>query len=188
MHGKYYIGLQYFGEPENQDRNRDFDFEELYNTNDAMKNFVANRINQAVEDYRQKQQKINDDKLSEAEKLKEMTSEEIASYYKSKYENAELEKQKLKNAESLKTQTIKLLADNKIPSDFISGFDFENVTAEEIKEKIGFLSKYEIYDKGMFETKLNAALSDKLKQKSPESKNQSTGNDETKKLRKYFGL
>lgn len=186
MHGKYWIGLQYFGEPENQDR--DLNFEELYNTDDSLKGFVLEKINQALREYQQKQQKINDDKLSEAEKLKEMTSEEIAAYYKSKYENAELEKQKLKNAESLKTQTIKLLADNKIPSEFISGFDFENVTAEEIKTKIDFLAKYEIYDKGAFETKLNAALSEKLKQKSPESKNQSTGNDETKKLRKYFGL
>ena len=183
------IGLQYFGDPDGGENTpTELDFEELYKTNDSFKAFVSSAASRAVAEYQQKQQRINDDKLSEAEKLKSMTSEEVAEYYKNKYEASELEKQKIKDAESLKNQTVKLLADGGIPAEFISDFDFNTATADSIKTKVGFLSGYEIYPKGAFDKKLNDAISEKLRQKNPFSgtPGQSTVDDE--KIRHYFGL
>lgn len=182
------IGLQYFGEPDGGDQAppQELNFEELYKTNERFKAFVAAEASRAVSEYQQKQQRINDDKLSEAEKLKSMTSEEVAEYYRKKYEASELEKQKIKDAESLKSQTVKLLSDGGIPAEFISDFDFNTATADSIKIKIGFLSGYEIYPKGTFETKVNDAVSEKLRQKAPEGGG--TPPNDSSKTRKYFGL
>ncbi len=190
---KFNIGLQYFGEPaQNQEEGgqnapQQLNFDELYKTNEDFKSFVATEASKAIADYQQKQQLLNDKKISEAEKLKTMTAEEKAEYFQKKYEASELEKQRMLDSEALKSQTAKLLSDNGLPAEFISDFDFTTATADSVKNRIKFLSGYEIYPKGTFETKVNNAISEKLKQKAPESGSQG-GSQVTDKLRSYFGL
>lgn len=187
------IGLQFFGEPPAEPQSdpsptppQELNFEELIKTDTRLQAFVNTAAENAVKAYQQKQQKLHDDKVSESEKLKTMTSEEVADYYRKKYEAAELEKQRIRDADALRTQTAKLLIDGGIPSEFIGEFDFENTTAETIKKSVDFLGKYEIYPKGTFETKVNEALAEKLKQKAPETGGAPKG--DASNLRKYFGL
>lgn len=187
------IGLQFFGElstdpqpdpsPTSQ---QELNFEELIKIDARLQAFVNTAAENAVKEYQQKQQKLHDDKISESEKLKTMTSEEVADYFRKKYEASELEKQRIRDADALRTQTMRLLADGGIPSEFIGEFDFENATAETIKKRVDFLGKYEIYPKGTFETKVNEALAERLKQKTPETGGASKG--DASNLRKYFGL
>lgn len=187
------IGLQFFGEPPTDLQvdpsltpPQGLNFAELIKTDTRLQAFVNTAAENAVKEYQQKQQKLHDDKISESEKLKTMTSEEVADYFRKKYEASELEKQRIRDADALKTQTAKLLTDGGIPSEFIGEFDFENTTAENIKKRVDFLGKYEIYPRGTFETKVNEALAEKLKQKAPDAGGAPKG--DTSNLRKYFGL
>lgn len=188
-HRMHRIGLQFFGEPTPgaQDAQpTELNYGELIKTDVRLQDFVNTAAENAVKAYQQKQQKLLDDKVSESEKLKTMTSEEVAEYFRKKYEASEAEKQRIRDADALRTQTAKLLTDGGIPSEFIGEFDFENTTAENIKKRVDFLGKYEIYPKGTFETKVNEALAEKLKQKAPETGGAHTNNNSN--LRKYFGL
>lgn len=194
---KYWnIGLQYFAEagdppadPPNSPpaSSAPPDYEHLYKTDEKFKNFVNRQSEQAVTDYRKKQETLNNEKLSEAEKLKTMNAEEIAEYYRLKYEKSEAARQRMEEAASLKAQTEKMLSDSGIPADFITDFDFETATAEGVKKRVDFLGGYEIYPKGTFDAKVNAALNEKLKQKAPESHGSASQGTDTE-LRRYFGV
>lgn len=168
--------------------NNEIDFGELIKTDTKLQSFVKAESDKALNEYKAKQQILANEKLSEAEKLKTMTAEEIANYYKDKFEKAEADKERMRNAESLKSQTAGLLSDNKIPAEFIKDFDFENATADSIKNRITFLSGYEIYPKGTFEAKLNEKLNEKLRQKPPETHETILKNDDDAQLNRYFGI
>lgn len=184
-----HIGLQYFAEPPAEPTEPpQLNFEELMKTNPGFRAYVENASNAAVLAYQQKQQKLNDDKVSEAEKLKTMTADEKAEYYRQKFEAEEKRGQQFRDAESLKQQTAKLLSERGIPSEFLDDFDFTSATAESVKKRVEFLGGYEIYAKGTFEKKLNAALDEKLRQKQPQTGAPSAGTAADAKTRAYFGL
>lgn len=148
-------------------------FDELIKTNKDFSSWLDSRVTAAtttaVTNAQTKWNKLNNDKLSESERLQAMTAEEKATYFQKKFEESQTVQQRKDNARSLEKQAATMFSDGKIPAEFLATIDFENATAEQVKERTEMLSKYEIYPKGTFETKLEEALNEKLKQKSPES-------------------
>ncbi|HEX3018608.1 MAG TPA: DUF4355 domain-containing protein [Caproicibacter sp.] len=148
-------------------------FDELIKTNGDFRSWLDKHTNSAVSTAIQNAQtkwaKLHDDKLTEAEKLKNMTADEKAAYFQKKYEDAEAAQSRKDNARALEKQTAKMFGESKIPNELLSLIDFDNATAEQVNDRVKLLSGYEIYPKGMFETKVTEALNAKLQQKPPES-------------------
>lgn len=204
------IGLQFFAEdePESaddtetvdnessaQDQNEStvMDYEELFKTDKNLKSFIDKHVSKAtrtaVENDRIKQRKLADDKLSEAEKLRGMSDREQAEYFKAKMELMEQSATRQRNAEALKSQTVSMFNEKKLPLDFVEiFFDFEKLTADDIKSVVDRMSDYEYYKAGEFENEQKRRLDEALKQKSPETHNNSKSSIDDKKLREQFGL
>ena len=183
------IGLQFFAEkddgtvlegnepsPDPQPKNdpAPLNYDELFKTDKALQSFIDSKVtkavNTAISNDRQKQLQLADEKLSESEKLKGMSDREQAEYYKSKYENAQTAMQRKSQADDLKSQTLELAKEKNIPAEIIgSMFNFETATAEDIKNKLEFLSTYEFHKQGDFESELKRQLDEKLKQKTPQT-------------------
>lgn len=148
-------------------------YEDLINTDKSLQSFVDKRITEAtrtaVSNAMQKQQRLNDEKLSESERLKEMTAEQRALYFEQKYRDTEKARARDKEIESLKSQTVSMLTENNIPDVFLDVFEFDNATAEDIRQRVSMLSDYEYYPKGELEKRITAAVNEKLKQTTPET-------------------
>lgn len=148
-------------------------FDELIKTDTEFQSWLDKRVttatNTAVQNAQTKWNKLHDDKLSEAERLKNMTAEEKAAYFQKKYEDAQATQQRRDDARTLEKETAKMFSENKIPNELLSTIDFDTVTAEQVQERVKLLSGYEIYSKGTFEAKLEEALNAKLRQPSPQT-------------------
>ena len=144
---------------------------------------IKNAVPKAVQEAITKQQRINDARLTESERLKEMTAEQQAAHWKKKAEDALKATERFKEVESLKTQTISMLSEHKIPDAFLDVFDFELATAEDIKQCVAMLADYDYRPKGTYEKALadgiTAGVNDKLKQKPLETRviNNADAND-----------
>lgn len=170
-------------------------YEDLYKTNRAFQSFVDKVVTKAnetaVANALQKHQRLTDDKLSEAEKLKEMTSEQQAIYYKQKYESEQKSRERDKEVGSLKAQIDAICLENKIPPEVRDMvFDFTNITtgitAEDIQDRIRVLSQIEFYHKGEFEARLKSELAVMLKQAPTESHNNGGNNRKPPEIPKFI--
>lgn len=145
------------------------DYTQLLKTDKKFQSFVDSytaKSNQtAVQNAILKQQRLTDEKLSESDRLQAMSADEKAKYYENKYNQAEQMRTRDKEVDSLKAQTKSMLTEGNIPDVFLSVFDFENATAEDIKQRVSMLAEYEYYPKGELEKRIQIRLQDKLKQK-----------------------
>jgi hypothetical protein len=163
-------------------------YEALYKsgTDKALNSFIDSRITESMnirekkvkDELRaemQRQQRLNEEKLSESERLQVMTADEKAKYFEQKYKDTEKARARDKEVESLKTQTISMLAENGIPDIFLDVFDFGNATAEDIRQRVNLPGEYEYHPKGEFKKQLDAGIiagiNEKLKQAPPETHN-----------------
>lgn len=178
------LGVQYFADGENVAPSveqtdtsptqtdtataKEINYADLLKTDKGFQGFVdaiVTKSNQtAIQNALQKQQRLADDKLSESERLQVMSSDEKAKYFESKYKQAELLRTRDKEIGGLKTQTVAMLSESGIPEVFLSVFDFDNATAEDIKQRVSMLSEYEYYPKGELEKRIQSAVEEKLKQ------------------------
>ena len=101
---------------------------------------------------------MHDNSMSEAERLRSMTAEEQAVYYRKKYEDAEASHQRKENARKLEGETASLFSQSGIPNEFLPLFNFETATAESVKSQVGLLSQFEFYPKGTFEQKVQEGI------------------------------
>lgn len=147
---------------------KEINYADLLKTDKGFQGFVdaiVTKSNQtAIQNALQKQQRLADDKLSESERLQVMSSDEKAKYFESKYKQAELLRTRDKEIGGLKAQTVAMLSESGIPEVFLSVFDFDNATAEDIKQRVSMLSEYEYYPKGELEKRIQSAVEEKLKQ------------------------
>jgi len=162
-------------------------YEELYTTDKTLQSFIDKIVTKstqtAVANALQKQQRLTDEKLTEAERLQAMTSDEKARYFEQKYKEAEAARVRDKETESLKAQTVAMLAESKIPEAFLDVFSFESATADDVKKRVDMLAGYEYHPKGEFEklvtTGITAGVNERLKQKPPEHRQQGLPEKET---------
>jgi hypothetical protein len=184
--------------PQTQQKENDkapqIDYEALYGTDKTLQSFVDKAVTKAtqtaVQNALQKQQRLNDEQLSESERLKEMTAEQRALYFEQKYKDAEKARARDKEVESLKTQTISMLAESGVPDIFLDVFDFNNATAEDIRQRVSMLGEYEYYPKGEFKKQLDAGIiagvNEKLKQAPLETHADSGGSNKPSDLPTFF--
>jgi len=169
------------GSQADNSQNNKMTYEDLYKsgTDKAFNSFLDKKITQAtttaVNNALNKARRISDAQISESDRLKTMTAEEKATYYEKKYNDLEKTRTRDKEIDSLRTQTLTMLNDNGIPSEFLTiMFDFESSysdnSAEEIKNRIDILSEFEYFQKGTFEKAVQEALKIKLKQVTPENR------------------
>lgn len=153
--------------------NQPVDYDVLMETDTRFSSWIEKHTKKAVESAVQeagrKWRVMHDNSLSEAERLRNMTAEEQAEYYRKKFEDAEASQQRKENARKLEGETASLFSESGIPNEFLPLFNFETATAESVKSQIGILSKFEFYPKGTFEQKVQEALNQKLQQKPPET-------------------
>ena len=150
---------------------------ELYKTDKDFAKWYDRRVTQAVQtavsNAIQKWEKVNDPKLPEEERLREMTVDQRAAYFENKYKETEKSRERDKEIGALKTATLTALAENNIPDKFIEMFQFDNLTQEEIELKVQELAEYEYFPKGTFQkTVENAVLEQfnaRFRQKQPET-------------------
>lgn len=166
-------------------------FDQLIKTNKTFQSWfdakIAQASNSAVQSYQRKQERLKNERLSEAEKLKGMSDSEKADYYRRLAEEKDAAFERFKNARDLRSQTVSMFSENNIPLEFLENYDFESMTADDVKNRVDLFSKYEIYPKGTFESKLADALNEKLKQSTPETHSPSEDRPDNK-LRAAFGL
>ena len=90
----------------------------------------------AVQEAGRKWKIMHDNSMSEAERLRSMTAEEQAEYYRKKYEDAEASHQRKENARKLEGETASLFSQSGIPNEFLPLFNFETATAESVKSQV----------------------------------------------------
>lgn len=197
------IGLQFFADENDigaietiaedstaEAATKPLNYEELLKTDKSLQSFLDSKVTKAtitaIDNYKAKEKIKSDATLSESEKLKGMTDSEKVEYFKTKAESLEMNHLKMQEAESLKTQTLEILKEKRIPTELAEHlFDFKNITAEGIKTRTDKLGEYEFYKTGEFESELERRLNEKLKQKSPTT---TTGGKVDDNLLKAFGL
>jgi hypothetical protein len=160
-------------------------YEDLLKTDKAFQSFVDATITKATQTAVQnaitKQQRLADEKLSESERLKEMTADQKAAYWEQKAKDAEKARLRDKEVDGLKAQTVIMLKESAIPDVFLDVFDFANATAEDIQGRIKMLTEYEYPPRGTLQKAIDdgimAGLDAKLKQASPESRGIGSGDN-----------
>lgn len=153
------------------DTNTEVNYDDLLNTDPKFAAWAQKRERAASEkakgEAELKWKNIHDETISEAERLKNMTAEEKATYFQQKYEASVAAQTRKDNARNLQETTRNLFTQEKIPVELIPLFDYETATAESIDSQIKLLANYEFFPKGTFETKVQEAVNKKLQQNSP---------------------
>lgn len=174
--------IQLFAVPDDntspQEPNTEVNYDDLLNTDPKFAAWAQKREQAASQKAETKWKNIHDETISEAERLKNMTAEEKATYFQKKYEDSVAAQTRKDNARNLEETTRALFTQEKIPAELIPLFDYETATAESINSQIGILSKYEFFPKGTFEIKVQEAVNKKLQQSPPH--NSATGSDDIK--------
>lgn len=159
--------------PNNADKPDSVNYDDLVNSNPEFSSWLEKRTKEvgdaAARETERKWKVMYDTSMNEAERLRSMTADEKAEYYRKKYEDAQADHQRKENAREMESETASLFSERGIPNDLLPLFNFEDATAETVKSQIGILSKFEFFPKGTFEQKLNDALNEKLRQKPPET-------------------
>lgn len=149
------------------------DYEALYQSDKTLQSWLDGKLTKAtktaVDNAQKKWQRLNDERLTEAERLQTMTAEEKAEYYRKKFEEAQMFQEREKNARLLEQETGRMFAESGIPMELLATIDFSTATAEDVKARTELFSRFDLYPKGAFEEKLKATLDEKLRQKSPVS-------------------
>lgn len=162
--------------------NQPVDYDALMKTDTRFSSWIEKHTKKAVESAVQEAGKkwraMHDNSLSEAERLRNMTAEEQAEYYRKKFEDSEAAQQRKENARKLESEAASLFSESGIPNEFLPLFNFETATAESVKSQIGVLSKFEFYPKGAFEQKVQEALDQKLQQNQPTAHSPNNGSED----------
>lgn len=157
-------------------------YDDLLKSDERFSSWLESKTQEAAETAAQeagrKWKIMHDNSMSEAERLRSMTAEEQAEYYRKKFEDAEAAHQRKENARKLEGETASLFSQSGIPNEFLPLFDFETATAESVKSQVGLLSKFEFYPKGTFEQKVQEAVNQKLQQKPPTSSSSGGGDED----------
>lgn len=192
------IGLQFFAEGDGGDGGQQSgsqtappDYEVLFQSDPALRAFIDRRVtaacNSAVANARAKWQRQTDETLDEAERLREMTADDRATYFQQKYEAAQREQAARETAAQKRSQTASRLREKNIPDEMLDLFDF-GAEDDAIEARVKLLGGFEYRKPGEFDAAVQAALDEKLKQSPPASGggNPSGGNDAA--LREAMGL
>lgn len=153
-------------------------FDEILKENDYQSEFdkkVAKSLETAKTKWEADYKKKLEAEKSEAERLAKLTEEEKTKEELAKRDKRIAELEAKENARTLKDETMKILNEKEIPLSYIDLFDFTNMTAETIKNKIELLSNNLNKDK---EAWLNKSL-----QQKPPTQNKDKG--ETHKPKTY---
>jgi hypothetical protein len=169
-------------------------WEKLVNWKDALKNikeaaaekdrYVTEATKTARENEAKRLKILQDEALSEEARYKAMTKDEQLAEKDRKIAALEAKYQREKDAEELKRTVESDFATKGIPSVFAGAINFEQVNASEIKSIVEMFGEYEYYKAGELEQRINAAVDLRLKQKTPETHIQNSGNDYQEKYRK----
>lgn len=144
-------------------------FEELLEDKDYQSAFDK-KIAQSLQTAKAKWDEDSKTKMAEAERLAKMDKEEKAKYEKEKYEKEIAELKRKDNARTLKDEAINIASQKEIPISYLNLFNFESMTAEQVKSAIETIEQLRNKDR---ETYINNAV----KQKTPTQK-QTTGVEE----------
>jgi len=147
------------------------DYTKLYETDKTLQGFVHQQntkaIQTAVTNALQKQQRINDENLSEAERVKEMTPDQRAAYFERKYKDGESARAKDREAEELRVQTGVIFTERGIPEAILSLLDFRGSSKDDIDRHVEVLAGYEYYKKGELDKRVKEAVDVRLKPNEP---------------------
>ena len=140
-------------------------YDELLKKDRELQSWLDSRITKATEtavaNAQQKWQRLNDEKLTEAERLKAMSVEEKAAYFEKKWRESERTRTQAEGARQLEKQTLAMFTEHNIPAELMATIDFRSATAEAVKERVELLAQYEIYPTGTFDEKLTEVLNPK---------------------------
>lgn len=188
------IGLQFFGDGDgdgNGTQTPPNDYESLFQSDPNLRAFIDRRVNaacsSAVANARAKWQRQNDETLAEEERLREMSADDRADYYRRKYETAQREQAARDEAAQKRTQTAARLREQKIPDAMLDLFDF-GADADAIEARVKLLGGYEYHKPGEFDAAVQAAVDEKLKQSPPGAGGGGTPSGESAALRAAMGL
>ena len=117
------------------------------------------------EELRKQWEIEQDEKLSEAEKLASMNEKQKHDYEMRKAEREKNEAIAELNSYKLKEQALKIAGEKGLDISLLDYFDYRNLKAEEIGEKIDSIST-------AFNNAVEKAVNERLKEKTPVSQNQ----------------
>lgn len=165
------------GQVQNSQEQKPLTFQELLDSNKEYQAEFDRRINKGIDtaktNWETEYKKQLEAEKTEAERLAKLTEEErIKEQLEAKDKRiAELEAKE--NARTLKDETIKIFTQKEIPIAYIDLFDFNNISADKIAEKVELLSNNLSKDK---ENWLNSVL----KQNPPTQKNNGSSEKQLK--------
>ena len=165
------------GQVQNSQEQKPLTFQELLDSNKEYQAEFDRRVNKGIDtaktNWETEYKKQLEAEKTEAERLAKLTEEErIKEQLEAKDKRiAELEAKE--NARTLKDETIKIFTQKEIPIAYIDLFDFNNISADKIAEKVELLSNNLSKDK---ENWLNSVL----KQNPPTQKNNGSSEKQLK--------
>lgn len=167
------------GQVQNSQEQKPLTFQELLDSNKEYQAEFDRRVNKGIDtaktNWETEYKKQLEAEKTEAERLAKLTEEErIKEEMEAKDKKiAELEAKE--NARTLKDETLKIFTKKDIPLAYIDLFDFNNISADKIAEKVELLSNNLSKDKESW-------LNNVLKQNPPTQKNNASS---TKELKTY---
>ncbi|PWL41399.1 MAG: hypothetical protein DBY45_10320 [Clostridiales bacterium] len=157
----------------NGDENKLFTRDEVNRAIAAEKKKAAEEARKQAEDDFKRQQEEAQRLQSETEKFSKMQDDEKIKALQERLAEAEREKKEFlveREAEKLRGEALKRAAEVGLPSSFVNDLDFKTITAEKLEDRI-----QERYKD--FEAEVNKRLNELLKQKVPESYQQTKDPD-----------
>ena len=128
-------------------------------TRDEVNKMISTEKQKAIEEFKAQAEA----EKSEAEKLAKMKSDEKLQYQIDKSNKEKEDAVAELNAYKLKEQALNIASEKGLDISLVSFFDFKTVKAEELNQKIDEISK-------AFNTAVEKAVNDRLKESSPVSK------------------
>lgn len=173
------------GEPETnkpvEEQNKT-NYEDLYKTDKSLQSFIDSHttksIQTAIANEKSKWEKLRDESLSEAEKLKNLDEKGKLQYQLDKERKQREALERKLNAGTLKDETLSQMSEQGLNAEFLKLFDFERETAETVTSKISVLKT--ILDNAV-ETEVNL----RLKQNPPKTVKKGAG-DKKYETRNFF--
>ena len=148
-------------------------YEELAKTDKTLQALIDRERTKAAQTAREKeaqrQKLLADEQVSEKARFDAMNKDEQIAELNRKNKLLAEKYEREKQAESLRRTAEEAFAEKGIPTAFAGMIDFLTASAEDVKEAITMFSEYEYYEKGELDKRVTEAVSDRLKQKSPET-------------------
>ena len=115
-------------------------YDEAIKTDKALQSWLDKRIGAATQSAvaaaLEKERLLNDEKVSEAEKLAKMTKDEKTTYELEKLKKQVAAYEAEKAAAALKAEALKLGGEQGVPAELIELLPFDIMTAEEVSQKV----------------------------------------------------